>query len=148
MQWLVALNDFELLTIDDSIIADGREISGKRRVTVGKVGQMLAILGIGFWLVSRLRRFGRERVADWQAGRANSCLLGLRLFNLTAVIAILVFALVSVHIPLTVFTLLCGTLAIGVGFGAQNILNNFISGLILLLERSIKIGDIVAFSAE
>ncbi|MDO8940334.1 MAG: mechanosensitive ion channel [Methylicorpusculum sp.] len=138
-----SLSEFELLTIDDTIIADGREISGKRRVTVGKIVHMLAILSIGFWFIGRLARYSREKVVSWQSAQASSALLGLRLFSLTAVIAILVFALVSVHIPLTVFTLLGGTLAIGVGFGAQNLLNNFISGLILLMERSIKMGDIV-----
>ncbi|HXH76584.1 MAG TPA: mechanosensitive ion channel domain-containing protein [Bacteriovoracaceae bacterium] len=46
-------------------------------------------------------------------------------------------------IPLTVFTFLGGALAIGVGFGSQNIVNNFISGVILLVEKPIKPGDIV-----
>lgn len=46
-------------------------------------------------------------------------------------------------IPLTVFTVFGGALAIGVGFGSQNIVNNFISGIILLVERPIKVGDIV-----
>ncbi len=48
-----------------------------------------------------------------------------------------------VGIPLTVFTLLGGVVAIGVGFGSQNVVNNFISGLILLAERPIKVGDLV-----
>ena len=48
-----------------------------------------------------------------------------------------------VRIPLTFFTVLGGALAIGVGFGSQNIVNNFLSGLILMVERPIKIGDIV-----
>jgi potassium efflux system protein len=46
-------------------------------------------------------------------------------------------------IPLSVFTVFGGALAIGVGFGSQNIVNNFISGIILLVERPIKVGDIV-----
>jgi len=46
-------------------------------------------------------------------------------------------------IPLTVFTVLGGALAIGVGFGSQNIVNNFISGIILLFEKPIKVGDVV-----
>lgn len=46
-------------------------------------------------------------------------------------------------IPLTVFTVLGGALAIGVGFGSQNIVNNFISGVILLVEQPIKVGDVV-----
>lgn len=56
---------------------------------------------------------------------------------------LIVFALITVNIPLMVFAFLGGALAIAAGFGAQNILNNFISGLILLLERPIKVGDIV-----
>jgi small-conductance mechanosensitive channel len=46
-------------------------------------------------------------------------------------------------IPLTVFTVIGGALAIGVGFGSQNIVNNFISWVILLVEQPIKIGDVV-----
>jgi small-conductance mechanosensitive channel len=46
-------------------------------------------------------------------------------------------------IPLTVFTVVGGALAIGVGFGSQNIVNNFISGVILLVEQPIRVGDIV-----
>ncbi len=46
-------------------------------------------------------------------------------------------------IPLTVFTVVGGALAIGVGFGSQNIVNNFISGMILLIEQPIRVGDIV-----
>ncbi|WP_340123783.1 mechanosensitive ion channel domain-containing protein [Methylobacter svalbardensis] len=138
-----ALNDFELLTIEDKITVEGREIVGKRSVTVGKIFQILSIFAIGLWLIVRITTYGRSKVRYLQPGRASAALLGLRLFSLIAVIAIFAFALVRVHIPLTVLTFLGGTLAIGVGFGAQNILNNFISGLILLMERSIKIGDIV-----
>lgn len=53
------------------------------------------------------------------------------------------FSLSSLGVPLTMFTFLGGTLAIGVGFGSQNIVNNFISGLILLAERPIRVGDVI-----
>jgi small-conductance mechanosensitive channel len=45
------------------------------------------------------------------------------------------------QVPLTAFAFISGAIAIGVGFGAQNIINNFISGWILMWERPIKIGD-------
>ena len=54
-----------------------------------------------------------------------------------------VFALWVSEIPLTVFALAGGAIAIGVGFGSQNVVNNFISGLILLAERPIKVGDLI-----
>jgi small-conductance mechanosensitive channel len=57
-------------------------------------------------------------------------------------------ALRSVSIPLTAFTVLGGALAIGVGFGSQNIVNNFISGLILLAERPIKVGDMIEVEGQ
>jgi small-conductance mechanosensitive channel len=44
-------------------------------------------------------------------------------------------------INLTIINVLAGTLGIGVGFGLQNIVNNFVSGIIILLERPIKVGD-------
>ena len=48
-------------------------------------------------------------------------------------------------IPLTAFAFAMGAVAIGVGFGAQNVLNNFISGWILMAERPIRIGDFIEF---
>ncbi|MCE9624456.1 MAG: mechanosensitive ion channel [Deltaproteobacteria bacterium] len=48
-----------------------------------------------------------------------------------------------VRVPLTLFAVLGGAVAIGIGFGSQNLMNNFISGLILLIERPIKMGDII-----
>lgn len=46
-------------------------------------------------------------------------------------------------IPLTVFTVFGGAIAIGVGFGSQNLMNNFISGIILFLEKPVRVGDFV-----
>ncbi len=60
-----------------------------------------------------------------------------------SVICVVIFAMITVKIPLTVFTFMGGALAIGVGFGAKNLINNFMSGIILLFERPIKVGDIV-----
>jgi small-conductance mechanosensitive channel len=54
-----------------------------------------------------------------------------------------ILVLYIVNVPLTMFTVLGGALAIGVGFGSQYVVRNFISGLILLMERPIKVGDMV-----
>ncbi|MFN0085402.1 MAG: mechanosensitive ion channel family protein [Blastocatellia bacterium] len=53
----------------------------------------------------------------------------------------LLVALQTVGIDLTTLNVIAGAVGIGVGFGLQNIVNNFISGLIILFERPIKIGD-------
>ncbi len=65
-------------------------------------------------------------------------------FAFYAVFALFVtMSLTVAGIPLTVFTVVGGALAIGVGFGSQNIVNNFISGVILLVEQPVKVGDVV-----
>ena len=65
------------------------------------------------------------------------------IFRYLLVAFIFLFALSVVGIPLTAFTVIGGALAIGVGLGSQNLVNNFLSGLVLMMERPLKVGDIV-----
>jgi len=139
----VTLWNFELFTVNDNFVSEGMTIVSMRRVTVGKIIVVILILVVGLWLTARISDFCHRLIIRWLPRWESAGLLGLRLFTLLAMVGIVVFALISVHIPLTVFTFLGGALAIGAGFGAQNILNNFISGLILLVERPIKLDDMV-----
>lgn len=138
-----ALWDFELLTVEDKIVLEGQEVINKSSVTVGKILHVLLILGIGFWLTAWIANYGGQLVKRRLPGRESTGLLGLRLFSVFMAVGLIIITLVRVHIPLTVFTFFGGALAIGIGFGAQNIINNYISGLILLAERTIKLGNIV-----
>ena len=59
-----------------------------------------------------------------------------------------VFALAAIGVELRNFAIIAGALGIGVGFGLQNVVNNFASGLILLMERPVRVGDTVVVGEE
>ncbi len=66
-----------------------------------------------------------------------------RIIFLSLLVLVVLTALNLLGVPLTAFAFATGAIAIGVGFGAQNIINNFISGWILMAERPIRIGDFI-----
>lgn len=64
-----------------------------------------------------------------------------RVLYIVALTVIFITTLSMLNVPITAFAFLSGAIAIGFGFGAQNIINNFISGWILMGEKPIRIGD-------
>ncbi len=135
--------EYEIFSVDDTIIADGKVISDSRPVTLKKVIYGLLLLTVGIWLVGRLAKL-LSRLAQQRLDVDRSLLLLFeKIGQYLAIFIVIVVALGLVRIPFTAFAFLGGALAIGVGFGGQNLINNFMSSLILLLEKPIKVGDAV-----
>jgi potassium-dependent mechanosensitive channel len=135
--------NFEMFTAEDTVEVDGRKITSTRSVTVGKSAGAVVLLVLGYLIVSWLvRRLERTLVARFKAEPAAARIVR-RWLQVILVAVLFVLALDLVKIPLTVFAFLGGALAIGFGFGAQVLIKNFISGVMLLIERPIKVGDIV-----
>lgn len=136
--------NFELFAIDDSFeTTDGRKLAVSRSVTVGKTFGAALIVLVGYWLCSFvLRRIERKIVARGRATAQGAALV--RKWILFAVAVILgLIALLSASIPLTAFAFLGGALAIAAGFGLQTLLKNLVSGVMLLIERPLRLGDLV-----
>lgn len=68
-------------------------------------------------------------------------LLIRRIYVIASLVVVVLVILTLLNVPLGAFAFVSGAVAIGVGFGAQNIINNFISGWILMWEKPIRIGD-------
>ena len=112
-------------------------------ITINKIVMAFLILLVGLYLSKKVARRSRSFVlARFHADEGFAASLEKGIYY-GLILVVLLFALSTVEIPLTVFAFFGGALAIGVGFGAQTLINNFISGLILLIERPIKEGDIV-----
>jgi small-conductance mechanosensitive channel len=118
----------------------------ERPITVGRIVKGLFFFALGLF-ASRLlsRAFGRRLLSRMGVNASASAAFQSLAYYLLVLLFTL-FALKQIEVPLTAFTVLGGAVALGVGFGSQNIVNNFISGLILLVERPVKVGDLIQIS--
>ncbi|MGD9587509.1 MAG: mechanosensitive ion channel family protein [Pyrinomonadaceae bacterium] len=116
-------------------------VLGEARITPLTVFYIIILAALLIYLSSKLktllinRLLGRTRL-DLGAQHA----IGTIFRYFVIFIGFLVI-LQTVGINLTTLNVLAGAVGIGIGFGLQNIANNFISGLIILIERPIKVGD-------
>ncbi|MBN1841312.1 MAG: mechanosensitive ion channel [Deltaproteobacteria bacterium] len=129
--WIGKVWDFEVWVIDN------------HAVTVKKLLVALFILVIGILAAKYfLRAISRRLLAFTQLKETTASAI-LKMLTFSAYLLVLLFAMRMVNLPLGAFAFLGGAVAIGVGFGAQNLINNFISGFIMMAERPISIGDLI-----
>ncbi|MTJ79440.1 MAG: mechanosensitive ion channel [Telmatospirillum sp.] len=131
----------ELFSADDTLEVDGRKVVATRSVTLGKSLGVILLLLFGSLLISRMLRLVRRIAIDRLGLGAAWTAMVLRWLQAVLILMLCVFALNTANIPLTVFAFLGGALAIGVGFGTQVLLKNMISGIMLLIERPLRLGD-------
>jgi small-conductance mechanosensitive channel len=130
-----------LVSVEVFTYEDGE--NGKRAVTLGVLITALLLFVIPYFIVHFIVRYlKRTTVSMKLISEAQANTLG----NWLAIFVAFPLALIALNflkIPLTVFAFLGGALVIGLGFGMQTIIKNFISGIIILFERRIRVGDIV-----
>jgi len=136
--WLAQANvaansiwNYEITSVDD------------RAITISKIVRGLLLFLIGQFVARYSSRFLSRRVLS-RVGMSQGAISATQniVFYLLLICCVFI-ALEIINLPLTVFAFMGGAIAIGIGFGSQNVLNNFISGLILLAESPVRVGDLV-----
>lgn len=132
-------------TLDDAFF--GLRLPEVRTIALNVVGGALVLAG-GFLALRAVQRWLRDKVlplSGMDAGLQNSVstILGYAGFAL-----VLGLTLRQLGLDLSNLAIVAGALSVGIGFGLQSITSNFVSGLILLAERPIRVGDSIVVKGE
>jgi potassium efflux system protein len=120
---------------------------GDTDYTIGRILFGLAAIWLVFWIASWGRR------VSYSLFYVNIRDLGIRqslsVFTQYLIVVVgLLISLTAIGFDVTTLTVFAASLGVGIGFGMQNVINNFISGLLLLVERPLRLGDIVSVGGE
>ena len=121
---------------------------GGVRLSLVDAAIAMVVFALALLVTRAIRRTLSERVlplTELDFGIRNSISVGVGYVGATVAVLL---AIAVLGIDLSSLAIVAGALSLGIGFGLQNIVNNFISGLILLVERPIKAGDWVVVGAQ
>jgi potassium efflux system protein len=126
-----------------SILWDGFSIAGLKIMPV-RILFALLFFALSFTLI-RWVKTSFEKRKDLKVSKgARSAIAAL--IGYLGIIFVLMLTLVIAGVRLAGLAVVAGALSVGIGFGLKDVVNNFISGIILLVERPIKIGDRVVIN--
>jgi small-conductance mechanosensitive channel len=146
---LWAIYVLEALSLRAPVFQNLREVltatwgAGSVRVSAGDVILFVLTVWASF-LLSRMLRFILEEEVYGRLKLAPGLHYSIsKMVNYAILVLGFFLGIALLGFDLTRLTILVGAFGVGLGFGLQNIINNFVSGLILLFERPIKVGDVV-----
>ncbi len=138
-----------LLGWGDTVIAalDGMGMNlGKTRISVWSVAKLLVTVSVFVLAAMWVSRWLERHVLKVDA-LPPTMRIGIAKFTQAFLVALSVLiGLNAAGLDLTTLNVLTGAIGIGLGFGLQSIAANFVSGFVLLMDRSIKPGDVISFS--
>jgi len=121
---------------------------GDLRISVLSVGKGLFVLSVLLWLASLGSQLLENRVHNLPNLTPSVQVLFSKLMKIAFYSIAILAALHSVGIDLTAFAVFSGAVGLGVGFGLQKVVSNLISGVILLMDKSVKPGDVIAIGDQ
>lgn len=142
--WLLAaLNIVGLLDPGIHLLDSMGVTIGHFRLTLLLVVKGVIFLTVLLWAANISSRVIEQRLTTFHTMAPAMQVLTAKLAKVVLITLAVVIALNSVGIDLTAFAVFSGAIGVGIGFGLQKVVSNLISGVILLLDRSIKPGDVI-----
>ncbi len=121
-------------------------VPGKAQFSLWSLLKGIVVIA-GFLIVTSLIARTIERRVMKMEGLAISTRIGISKFSTFGLLALGVLLGINASgVDLTALTVLTGAIGIGLGFGLQTIASNFVSGFVLLMDKSIKPGDVISFT--
>jgi small-conductance mechanosensitive channel len=117
---------------------------GDLRISALTVIKGLASLAILLWLATLLSGAMERRISTLPNLTPSVRVLFSKLLKTVLITLAIVVALSTVGIDLTAFAVFSGAVGVGIGFGLQKVVSNLISGVILLMDKSVKPGDVIS----
>ena len=143
--WSVAaLNIFGLLTPTMEILDSWAVNVGTVRVSPLTAIKVALSLWFALWLATGASTMIERRLNKLPSSSASTRVLFAKMTRIIFISAAILLALSSVGIDLTALAVFGGALGVGLGIGLQKIFSNLVSGVILLMDRSLKPGDVIA----
>jgi small-conductance mechanosensitive channel len=122
--------------------------TGKNRITLWSILKLLFTLTIFMVVATWVGRWIERRLMRLHSV-ALSTRIGISKFISAVLIGLsILLGLNAAGVDLTALTVLTGAIGLGLGFGLQSIAANFVSGFVLLMDRSIKPGDVISFTGQ
>lgn len=128
------------MTFDSSLFTQPLFTLGSHSISLAQILSIPTAILLGVFFIRWSARFLSRRMKKHNFSPDLIQMIN-RAYLIAAMIILVISTLDLMNVPLTAFAFISGAVAIGIGFGAQNIINNFISGWILMWEKPIRIGD-------